>query len=214
MKRTFLNFTCFLALGIGWIGCKESSKKENTASETAPKKEVCSYSYINDSTNVHWTAYKHTAKVGVKGQFDSFTANGAKSGESVEDVLKSLSLSVDVSSINSKDSIRDGKLVKLFFEIMANTETITGSVNSAENGEGSMSFKMNDIENNVPFKYTLTGNKLELKSTIDVNDWKGEDALASLQKACEAKHTGGDGESKLWSEVGIYITTTLNKTCK
>jgi len=44
-------------------------------------------------------------------------------------------------------------------------------------------------------------------------DFGAEAAVAAINKACEALHTGADGISKTWSVVELSIETTLNKNC-
>ncbi|MBL4652641.1 MAG: YceI family protein [Flavobacteriales bacterium] len=190
---------------------KEKAQEETTKIE----EKVCTYSYNNESTEVRWTAYKHTSKTPVGGQFDSFETVAGNTSVSAMELLTSLEMTVDVPTINSKDTARDKKLLAFFFDIMANTGTIVGKVKSATETTGVITMKMNDVEQDVDFEYSVgEDNKLELKATIDVLNFQGDDALASLGKACEAKHTGGDGEVKLWSEVALYITTQLEKTCE
>jgi hypothetical protein len=45
---------------------------------------------------------------------------------------------------------------------------------------------------------------------MNLENW---DALAavSINKACEALHTGKDGISKTWSEVAVHADVLLNK---
>jgi len=45
-------------------------------------------------------------------------------------------------------------------------------------------------------------------------DFEGLDAIASLNEACSALHTSEDGESKLWPDVDIVVSTVLKKECK
>jgi hypothetical protein len=46
-----------------------------------------------------------------------------------------------------------------------------------------------------------------MNATMDVSNWNALEALASLNKVCEALHTGSDGVSKTWSEVTLNITS-------
>ena len=191
---------------------------ENKQEETTPAvtEKACTFSYNNESTEVYWTAYKHTAKNPVGGQFDKFETVAEKAtAESAIDLLSALSMTIDASTINSGDTARDKKLLAFFFDVMTNTETISGKVKSITETGGILSMTMNEVEQDVDFKYKVgDDNKVELKAIIDVLQFQGESALESLGKACEAKHTGGDGEVKLWSEVSIYITTELVKNCE
>ena len=101
-----------MALGI--LTPKRNNKDEEQ------KIDQKSYSINLDKTSIHWTAYKTTDKVPVKGQFNKFHVENLKKGASVKDVLNGLKFSIPVSSIFSKDSIRDGKLNTFFFDIMKN----------------------------------------------------------------------------------------------
>lgn len=187
-----------------------------TKQEETPKvveESACTYTYNNEATKVRWTAYKHTAKNPVAGQFDSFETI-AKKAKSANELLNSLEMTIDASTINSKDTARDKKLVAFFFDVMANSGAISGKVKSTTETMGIMTMKMNNVEQDVDFEYVIDDdNAIELKATIDVLNFQGDTALASIGKVCEAKHTGGDGKIKLWSEVAIYITTKLDKSC-
>jgi len=203
-----------VAAAITMISCggEAESKQEETPKVIVEK--ACSYTYNNEATEVRWTAYKHTAKNPVGGQFDSFKTT-AKEGKSANELLNSLEMSIDASTINSKDTARDKKLVAFFFDVMANNGTIAGRVKSTTETMGVMTMKMNNVEQDVDFEYVIDqDNLVELRATIDVLNFQGNTALASIGKACEAKHTGGDGKVKLWSEVAIYITTKFDKTCE
>jgi len=210
------NYLSIAVVAITLASCGGSTEKTHEEKTSVVAEKTCTYSYNNETTTVNWTAYKHTAKNPVGGKFKTFeTMVETASAESVVEILKTMKMSVDVSSINSKDTTRDKKLVAFFFDKMLNTSKIEGSVKSATESMGVITMKMNDVEQDVNFEYSVDeNNKLKLKATIDVLKFQAEEALASLNKACEAKHTGGDGVNKLWSEVSIYITTQLDKNCK
>ena len=46
---------------------------------------------------------------------------------------------------------------------------------------------------------------------MNLENWDGLAAVASINKACEALHTGADGVSKTWSEVAVHADVLLNK---
>jgi len=162
---------------------------------------------------VFFTAYKFSNKLGVNGKFDVFTASETEKSTDPLAFLTNLSLKVDVSSINTKDTSRDGKLYRFFFQQLVNTPMIEGKIISVNGNTGVMLFKMNDQEREVSFSLTKTGETFELRTTIDVLDWDGQKALDSIGEVCSELHTGADGVKKLWSEVAIYIKTTLKKEC-
>ena len=146
-----------VALSIALASCGGATEEKKPV-ETTPEvvEKVCTYSYSNESTEVRWTAYKHTAKNPVGGQFDKFEASVSDVKGTVMDLLSLLEMTVDVSTINSKDTARDKKLIAFFFDVMANTGTITGKVKSATETGGVLSMKMNDVEQDVDFEYSVT----------------------------------------------------------
>jgi hypothetical protein len=195
-----------------FFSCGSPTPKEQE-NNNSPNKENCVYSYVNDSTGVFFTAYKFSNKLGVNGRFDVFTASETEKSLDPMAFLTNFSLKVDVSSVNTKDTSRDGKLYRFFFQQLVNTPMIEGKIISVDGNKGVMTFKMNDIEREVPFSLNITNETVELRTTIDVLDWNGQDAMDSIGEVCSELHVGADGVRKLWSEVAIYIKTTLKKEC-
>ncbi|MCF6352703.1 MAG: YceI family protein [Cyclobacteriaceae bacterium] len=195
------------------ISCGEETKEENTDSSEIAK-ETCTYSYVADSTTLKWTAYKFTKRAGVSGTFDHITVNNAKSSNNPLEVLIGADFSIRTSSVNSGNEERDPKLVKFFFEQLADTEMIKGKIVSVNNGEAIVTITLNGNSVDVVGKLTVDGNKVTLATSIDMADFNGLDAIASLHEVCSAKHTDEDGKSKLWSDVDIVVSTVLKKVCK
>jgi polyisoprenoid-binding protein YceI len=204
-------------VAILFSACGDSETKTETKPdaviETVEETSKCTYTYNNETTGVFWTSFKHTARVGVKGRFETFDINGANPAASPEALLLGLKMSIDVVSVNSNDTTRDGKLRRAFFGNMMNTEMITGEIIAVNGTTGKLRMKMNDVENEVPFDLSITDEEVEVRATIDVLRFS-DAAFDALGEACAEKHTGGDGVKKFWSEVDIYIKTTLNKECK
>ncbi|MDD3722297.1 MAG: hypothetical protein PHW92_07405, partial [Lutibacter sp.] len=117
MKKIYV-FPLFLLTIILFNACKENVKKEATPVEKT-------YSVLADSTIINWTAYKTTAKVPVKGQFLKVTIENAKKDTTVLGALNGLKFKIPVSSLFTKDTIRDGKLKEFLFGSMKNTSLIT-----------------------------------------------------------------------------------------
>jgi hypothetical protein len=60
-------------------------------------------------------------------------------------------------------------------------------------------------------KYTENGDsRLSFDGVMNLEDWDGL-AVASINKTCEALHTGQDG-IKTWSEVAVHADVLFNKT--
>ena len=196
-----------------FISCGESTKEKNTEN-TNVVKEACTYSYISDSTSLKWTAYKFTDKVGVSGSFDEISLNNTQSGENQMDVLVGADFSINTSSVNSGNVERDPKLVKFFFEQLVETEMITGKIVSLNKDGAVVTITMNDKSVDVVGALSIVGNRVTLTTSIDMTDFEGLSAVASLNEVCSAKHTDEDGESKLWPDVDIVVSTVLKRECK
>src|SRR5690606_11659412 len=94
------------------VSCKKEEKTDIATEETT---EVTGLQIVNDSTQVNWTAFKTTDKVGVNGKFTEIELKNTKTGETPEVVLEGASFSIPVSSLFTNDSDRDSKLKQFFF---------------------------------------------------------------------------------------------------
>jgi len=198
-----------------FIACTSDNKSSETSSdETSTEIENCMYSYVADSTHFNWTAYKFNSRAGVGGTFNSIKVTNTPSSVNPLDVLKGAEFVINTASVNSGNEERDPKLVVYFFNVLINTENITGKINAINNGEAEVSITLNDKTVNVVGKVTVEGEKVSMEATIDMNDFEGLGAIASLNEVCSAKHTDEDGVSKLWPDVSIIVSTVLKKECK
>lgn len=211
MKKINLILSFTLTALIYSCGTNTPSKEESPD----PVKTECIYSYNEQSTNVHWIAYKHTAKAEVHGNFDSILVSGVQTGNNPLDVLKNAEITIYTSRVNTNDPERDGKIIKFFFGMMDGLGTITGKIKTIDqDGKATISITMNGVEKDVTLDYALNGMELKLNGSLSVNDWNGQNALQSINKVCEAKHTGTDGVNKIWDEIAISIKTVLVEECK
>ena len=207
--------TLFIALfsAVILISCGGKTKEE-TKESTEAVKETCTYSYVADSTILKWTAYKFTKRAGVSGTFNHIAVNNTKDADNAFDVLVGADFSIHTPSVNSGNAERDPKLVKFFFEQLADTEMIKGKIVSVNGEDAVVTIIMNGKSVDVVGKVTVEGNKVSLSTSVDMADFEGLDAIASLNEVCSAKHTDEDGESKLWPDVDIVVSTVLKKECK
>lgn len=212
--KSIKNLALLLLSAAFLTSCGGETKKENEESTEAVK-ETCTYSYIADSTTLKWTAYKFTKRVGVSGTFNQIAVNNTKSADNPMGVLVGADFSMQTSSVNSGDAERDPKLIVFFFKKLANTDMITGKISSINDGEAVVTITMNNKTVDVVGKVVMEGNKVTLTTSINMTDFEGLDAIASLNEACSALHTAEDGsESKLWPDVSIVVYTVLKKECK
>ena len=219
------NFLFISAIGTELLmSCGGGSNQSNennldtVGQNTGAKMEICSYSYNPKTTTLHWTAFKHTDRAAVKGMFDSVEVSGTQTASSPAMAAKNVSFRIFTAGINSNDLVRDAKIKAHYFGNIANTTIITGMINSLEGsdeaGNCDLTLKLNDIEKEVAGSYLVEGDTLQIKCTLDMNEWGCQKAIAALQKACDEKHTGADGKTVFWPDVEILVKTTLTKTCK
>lgn len=181
--------------------------------ESGKKEELCFYSLNTENYTLTWTAYKTTDKVPVSGTFNEIDIT-APEAETVEDAIKGISFTISTESVESNDEERNGKIVEYFFmEIV--TPYIEGKVTSVDlkNNKATVLISMNSIE--VPVEGTLTvdGDSFKFEANIQMASWDAESGIQALNEVCSELHTGNDGVSKLWSEVTIGFSGTLNKKC-
>lgn len=184
---------------ITFTSCKNDEKTETT---TETKEEVKGLTIVNDSTKVKWTAFKTTDKVAVGGSFTQIEVKDVKTGNTPEEVLEGVAFSIPVSSLFTNNEDRDYKLKTIFFGTLKNTELLSGILNFRDN-QLFMTLSMNDVTKQIPLEYTFENNLFSMKTTLNLNDFGGELAVAAINKACYELHKGPDGVSKTWETVDI-----------
>jgi polyisoprenoid-binding protein YceI len=179
------------------------------ANTPAPK-NGCILSQEGEVT-VGWEAYKTFAKKGVRGLFGKTTYQAAKKeGKNFKEILVGSQLTIDTQSVNTKNAARDKTLVMHFFNLLTNhtihAKIIDIHAKSKEMGKPKtgtimIEITMNDITKNIPMNYTYTKGVMQAIGYIDILDFQGSKALASINKACFDLHQG-----KTWSDVTINFT--------
>jgi polyisoprenoid-binding protein YceI len=184
-----------------------NSCKENVKKEVKPAEKT--YTVLADSTTINWTAYKTTAKVPVKGQFSKVTIENAKKDTTVLGALNGLKFQIPISSLITKDTIRDAKLKKYFFGSMKNPSTITGTIHINKENGSTVDISLNGITKELPIAYIVTDNKVTIVGNMELDNWQAKAALEALNVVCKDLHSGADGISKTWSDVKIEVITLL-----
>lgn len=196
MKK-IINLSLIIVLSITLFSCeKEKKQEEKPATET-------SYSIDAENSSVQWTGYKTTDKVAVNGTFKEISILNLNSGSTAAAALEGLEFEIPVSSIYSKDTIRDGKLKRLFFGVMENTLNLKGKFTVKDASNGNIALSMNGLTKELPFTYEMSKDTILINATMDLKIWETQNAMASIHQACLELHTGADGVSKTWDEVGI-----------
>jgi len=196
MKK-ILNICLVTIFALFLFSCAKEKKTDETLKSDA------SYSVDGDNSTVQWIGYKTTDKVAVKGTFKEIHILEMNSGSTAAASLEGLEFEIPVSSIYSKDTIRDGKLKRLFFGVMENTLNLKGKFSVKDASNGNIALSMNGVTKELPFTYEMSKDTIMINATMDLNIWETQNALASIHQACLALHTGADGVSKTWDEVGL-----------
>ncbi len=214
MKQTKIIFLTTSIL-VFILGCNSESDK--SSSDAKSNETECIYTMLKDSSSVNWTAFKTNDRLGVKGHFDEFKVWLPEDVSSPVAALVGTSFDIGTKSVNTGDLVRDPKLVKFFFNVLTDGQTIKGSIKSADGnekeGNGLIELMFNGVTKDISYTYQIKGNNIYLKTGIDLEEWDGSDAVKSLNTECYDLHTGADGASKLWPDVEIEVVAALKKKC-
>jgi hypothetical protein len=212
MKTSIIYFT---ALTLVLVSCKGGSEDATNQENEETTSSTCTYIYDPTSTVLDWTAYKTTEKVPVKGTFNTLTVSETNSSEDPLKILQGAIFEIPVSTVNSQNPERDKKIAEHFFGAMANTPLISGEVKSFDNGTAFLNIKLNNIVRELKGNYVIDNNGVfTLDATLDLNNFNGKKAIASLNKICGILHAGADSISKLWADVDLHFETSFKKECK
>jgi len=162
--------------------------------------------YEMQNLDLEWEAYKTPLKIGVKGSFEKIDLS-AKDKSSQKSFLKTTTVTIDTTTVNSKNSARDAKLVQFFFNVQK-VKKITVQAVSLDDNILSVDITMNGITKRVPMKVEFD-DEIEAKGHIDLADFHMIPSLKSINKACFELHKG-----KTWQDLEIEFELKLHKVCK
>ena len=209
MKNTFA-FTVIFLLGISVLSsCTLKTNKEDNEIKTQETKRV--YTITTDSTDLKWTAFKTTKRIGVSGSFDSISIIAKKTTGTIKELLENAEITINTASVNSNNAIRDPKIVEFFFGTFSAPKEILGTIDSMTNDKIYIGITMNGVEKTVESGYSIAGNLLEINTVINLPDWNAENGLSELSSECGDLNKGEEGMSKFWPEVAINITCPVER---
>ncbi len=210
-----LNILILIAILLS--SCQNDQKKAEQKQEE-PGKTLQSEQWIlnEDASSIHWTGYKTTGKIPVKGVFQNFKIKGIKPTSDLKDAIENAQAKINIYSIFSDNEARDKKLIGKLFENMTGTQKIYARIDkTGQDGQPAMmTIKMNAHEKTVPVQLQIDekNGKVILSGQIDlIKDFGANKAFEQFHQACYDKHTGKDGVSKTWTEVGFSAELILNK---
>lgn len=195
----------FFAFSI--VSCDQVKKDKSSLDQFDKTGKM--YSIEPKTTTIFWTGYKTTAKTPVKGKFTKLTILNSKQAKTAREAIDGLEFSIPVSSLFSNEESRDTKIKELFFGIMDQTELLSGKINIVNDTLAHVNLKMNGVTKEFPLSYFISGQMLSMQGMLNLDNWNTKIAMESFHKACEDKHTGSDGISKTWHEVGINVESYL-----
>ena len=164
------------------------------------------YSIKTAQTDIEFTAFKMTAKLGVKGWFKKIHILSGGEGTSIKEAIHQCQFSIPVHSLFTNDEGRDYKIKTFFFGKMEDTAFLSGQLFLEDDSLGYAIIKMNNISNKLPFTYKVTNKTFNLKADMNIDRWFVQEALSSLNFVCKDLHKGPDGISRTWPDVDLNIT--------
>jgi polyisoprenoid-binding protein YceI len=218
MKKTQILPGAFLC-ALFFSGCISDNSNSSKEEQQETKVSHCTYSYDPAFTSVGWIAYKFNERTGVKGQFTAIEVSGHQTAEKQVEVFKNASFEIPVSSLQTGDVSRDGKIRDFFFGTLENSSVIHGKVvDLKEEGDGQtgtfvLDFSLNNREEKLELDYLLNGDSLILSGVLNTDTWNAQKGIARLNQECNDLHKGADGISKLWPDIKVEIRTLLPKKC-
>lgn len=201
---------------------KESTKKE-TKKDEAPEME-CTYTFVDAKTEVNWVGFKHSTRVAVRGLFRDVQYKGEHTASDIQSLIGGIEGFVVTRSVWSNDTTRDRKLRDNFFSVLTASDTVSARVSSFmpkfddegnASGECMLALNFNGRENLIGATYTVKNEEeLMIEASLSLNEWKAEEALASIHEVCSEKHTlADDGEAITHEDVKIELKTRIEKNC-
>jgi len=146
-----------------------------------------------------WTAYKTPLKLGVKGTFDKIAFIEGKN------CLEGARVIINKHSVDTKNPGRDKTLDEFFFSKLKGD--IKAKIEKVGDKTLDVAITLNGVTKKIPFTYTKKGGIIEAKGVIDIFDFSGSEALASIAKACFDKHQG-----KTWNDITLTFTIDNKST--
>jgi hypothetical protein len=201
--------------------CGSSETVPETSESKEVKEEVGAgvimYSVKEGSTEVKWTAFKLTDKIGVNGKFDSVNVQmDSPQDTSILGLMSGAKMTISTASTSTGDADRDGKIKAQFFGTMADGGgAIFGTITEVSGeiaGTANVLITMNNSEVNQIFNWKYDNGMVIMTATLDVNNWSANKSLGALNTVCNELHKGPDGKSVLWPDVEVVVNFRVIET--
>lgn len=209
MKNFFI-----ITISILFISCSSEAPRDGALGSVKkiPEITVSDYIYTLGDVTIKWTAFKHSAKAQVGGEFKTAEVKGFTESTKLSTAISGVTFKIPVASTSTNDKVRDYKIVNSFFNTMVDTDSISGRILSIDdNGSGKLVINMNgkEVEKQYEWEMDKTSKEIYLKTSIDVLNWGAQSSLDALNEVCLEQHTGPDGKNVLWPNVDITVIVDL-----
>ncbi|PLY07059.1 MAG: hypothetical protein C0625_07640 [Arcobacter sp.] len=156
---------------------------------------------LNGELGVKWTGFKTEKKVPVSGTFNDIKLD-IKSSDNLSMFLKSSSVSIETSSFESKNPVRNTSIISTLFSL-ATSKTIKGKILEVDEAEKKLTLEvtMNKVSKLVPMMYEISNGNILAKGTIDILDFDMKSSFLTFAKKCADLH-----QNKSFSDVNIEFT--------
>ncbi len=173
---------------------------------------------VQDNTmNVRWDAFKTDSRITVNGKFTDvkYTPN-ALEGKNFRELLVGSKVEIDSSKIDTAIVSRDDTIVDFFFKKLS-TGTIEGTITDIKadehvkgkprTGTVTVDITLNGKTKSIVMNYNYYKEDFSATGTIELADFAGLDALASIDTHCHDLYKG-----KIWSDVTIKFNNQIKAT--
>lgn len=189
-----------LSISISLLWSCSNDSEENTVQ----------YQLKDATKSIAWTAYKTTDKVPVEGNFKIIDIISNAEGNTIKEALQDLEFSLPVASLFANG--KEYNVINFFFGILSIPGTITGKINLTDDKNGYIDLTVGGVTEKLFIEYAQIKNEVTIRSRMDLQKWKLQQSIESLNKACDFLHAGGDGIIKVWDNVDIITTVILIKS--
>ncbi len=197
------------------LGILTTTLSLNAFAQTGAQPEQCTYSLDPNSVSVGFTAYKTTQKVGVNGTFKKTHVHGKLSAPELAALLQGIHVMVDFTSVDTNNPVRNQTVIDYFFSKLK--PSVSGRIKSFSEKDKTfvLDLNFNGHHNDVPMTYASDANQnFQATGSINLSDFGGDDALASIHQKCYELHKGPDGVSKTWPDVTLNLKGAIAKSCQ
>lgn len=173
----------------------------------------CIYEFDPAHSVIQGTGYKFTEKMGVNGSFTGFKLSKNEKKKSIRELLKDLVVTVDLTTLDSGDSMRDKNISETLFSGFSGGPVVRVSVEKVTNKTIETQLKMNNRSQGVIFNYKIKAGVLSAKGHFDIFEYALGKQMGKFKKRCGLLHVGKDKKSVTWTNFGLSVTAKIKKTC-